>query len=145
MLANELANESQTSDKRVTTNKNDKNDKNDKEVKKKSKKKKANPTPKEILDYIRQEKLSVDPKEFFDYFTTGRDPALHWIDSKGNTVYNWKQKLRTWEKFNNDNRQGTGTKSQTECRKEKTFQQSDTKDYGSGVERGFAGKPDKDL
>lgn len=46
---------------------------------------------------------------------------------------------------NYDNKQGAGTKTQVECRKEETFQKSDDKDYGSGVERGFAGKPDKDL
>jgi hypothetical protein len=33
----------------------------------------------------------VDPVKFFDYFTEG-----NWIDSKGNPVRNWKQKLLTW-------------------------------------------------
>lgn len=32
-------------------------------------------------------------RDFFDYFETGS-----WIDSKGQKVQNWKQKLLTWEK-----------------------------------------------
>ena len=33
-------------------------------------------------------------KIFFEYFETG-----NWIDSKGNKVKNWKQKLLTWNKY----------------------------------------------
>jgi hypothetical protein len=114
-----------------------------KKVRKKMKK--ANPSLKEIIDYIKKEKLSVNPINFYKHFTAGDDKSLHWIDSEGKTVFNWKQKIRTWEGFKNDNRQGIGKSAQAERRKEETFQKSDSKNYGSGVERGFAGKPSKDL
>ena len=52
------------------------------------------PTLEEIKDYclnVRHNK--VDYQYFYDYFTEG-----NWIDSKGNKVKNWKQKIITWEK-----------------------------------------------
>lgn len=52
------------------------------------------PTLEEIKDYclnVRHNK--VDYQYFYDYFTEGK-----WIDSKGNKVKNWKQKIITWEK-----------------------------------------------
>lgn len=51
----------------------------------------APPTLEEVRAYVAEKGLSVDPQKFFDYFTVG-----HWIDSKGNPVKNWKQKLLTW-------------------------------------------------
>ena len=57
---------------------------------------KEKPTLEEIKDYclnVRHNK--VDYKKFYDYFTEG-----NWIDSKGNKVKNWKQKIITWEKTN---------------------------------------------
>lgn len=54
------------------------------------------PTLEEIKDYclnVRHNK--VDYQYFYDYFTEG-----NWIDSKGNKVKNWKQKIITWEKRN---------------------------------------------
>jgi hypothetical protein len=53
-------------------------------------------TLKEISDYIKDKNLSVDAKLFFDYFEAG-----NWIDSKGNKVKNWKQKLLTWSSHSN--------------------------------------------
>lgn len=60
------------------------------------------PTLEEVEDFCRERNSPVDPKQFFDYFSTG-----NWIDSKGNKVRNWKQKILTWEKYkqgNGDNR-----------------------------------------
>jgi len=54
-------------------------------------KREKKPTLEEIQDYIIEKELNVDAKKFFDYFETG-----NWIDSKGNKVKNWKQKLLTW-------------------------------------------------
>ena len=54
-------------------------------------KKYKRPSLEEIQDYIKEKGLRVDGKKFFDYFETG-----NWIDSKGNKVKNWKQKLLTW-------------------------------------------------
>ena len=51
------------------------------------------PTLQEIEDYCLERHSSVNPKVFFDYFETGG-----WIDSKGNKVKNWKQKIITWER-----------------------------------------------
>lgn len=62
---------------------------------------KNTPTLEEIKDYclnVRHNK--VDYKKFYDYFTEG-----NWIDSKGNKVKNWKQKVITWEKNTNDKKE----------------------------------------
>lgn len=56
--------------------------------------KKEKPTLEEIESYIQEKQLKVNGKQFFDYFETG-----NWIDSKGNKVKNWKQKLLTWNKY----------------------------------------------
>lgn len=69
--------------------------KNNKEIYKES------PTLEEIKDYclnVRHNK--VDYKKFYDYFTEG-----NWIDSKGNKVKNWKQKIITWEKNTTDKKE----------------------------------------
>lgn len=50
------------------------------------------PTLQAVIDYCKERKSSVNPKKFFDYFD-----VAGWIDSKGNPVKNWKQKLITWE------------------------------------------------
>ena len=52
------------------------------------------PTLEEIQNYITEKNLKVDGKQFYDYFTEG-----NWIDSKGNKVKNWKQKLLTWDRY----------------------------------------------
>ena len=51
------------------------------------------PTLEEIELYIDEKGLSVDAKYFYEYFESSE-----WIDSKGNPVRNWKQKLITWSK-----------------------------------------------
>lgn len=56
--------------------------------------KKEKVTLEEIENYIAEKNLNVDGKQFFDYFEEG-----NWIDSKGNKVKNWKQKLLTWNKY----------------------------------------------
>lgn len=53
------------------------------------------PTLLEIKTYCEEKKLTVDFNFFFEYFTEG-----NWIDSKGNKVKNWKQKILTWNKKN---------------------------------------------
>lgn len=66
----------------------------------KTKNKRANkdftpPTLEEIEAYCKSRNNGVDAKRFFDYFT-----AADWVDSKGNKVRNWKQKVITWETYN---------------------------------------------
>ena len=51
------------------------------------------PTLEEVTEYCKSRGNDVDPKAFFDYFDVG-----HWVDSKGQPVLNWKQKLLTWER-----------------------------------------------
>lgn len=50
------------------------------------------PTLEEIEEYCKQRNSIVNPKTFYEYFETGG-----WVDSKGNKVKNWKQKIITWE------------------------------------------------
>ncbi len=57
------------------------------------------PTLDEIKNYISQKNYRVDALTFYDYFNEG-----NWIDSKGNKVKNWKQKLITWENHNGQTR-----------------------------------------
>ena len=66
----------------------------------KSNKRFTPPTLDEIKKYIAERKSSVNAQKFYDYFNTG-----NWVDSKGNKVKNWKQKLITCEKFSDANNQ----------------------------------------
>lgn len=52
------------------------------------------PSLEEVQGYIAEKNLKVDAKKFYDYFTEG-----NWVDSKGNKVKNWKQKLQTWNGY----------------------------------------------
>lgn len=61
---------------------------------KKEKKEFVPPTLEEIKKYVLEKQLKVDSKLFYDYFTEG-----NWIDSKGNQVRNWKQKILTWNGY----------------------------------------------
>ena len=72
----------------------DKDKEEDKESKKKSKKF-APPTLEEVKAYCLERKNNVDAQKFYDYFTVS-----NWIDSNGNKVKNWKQKVITWENHN---------------------------------------------
>ena len=51
------------------------------------------PTLEEVEEYCKERNNNVDAKAFYDYFNEG-----NWIDSKGNKVKNWKQKIITWER-----------------------------------------------
>lgn len=61
------------------------------------KQRKNNPTLEEIKQYIIDKQLKVNAQQFYDYFEEG-----NWIDSKGNKVKNWKQKILTWNKYVSD-------------------------------------------
>ena len=51
------------------------------------------PTLEQIAAYVEERGSDVDPEKFFDFFDVSG-----WVDSKGNPVKSWKQKLITWEK-----------------------------------------------
>lgn len=61
-------------------------------IKENVKKKFVPPTLDEVVAYCKERKNYVDAQKFFDYFE-----ASGWVDSKGNKVKNWKQKIITWE------------------------------------------------
>lgn len=77
-------------------NEDDNDDENDNDIKKKKSKRKTftPPTLEEIEKYVLEKKLQVDSKKFYDYFTEG-----NWIDSNGNKVKSWKQKILTWSSY----------------------------------------------
>lgn len=58
------------------------------------------PTLEEVENYCKERNNNVDAKKFFDYFA-----AADWIDSKGNPVRNWKQKVITWESYASNGKQ----------------------------------------
>jgi len=72
------------------------NNKDNRGMGEEGKKKKIFIPPKleEVENYIKEKKLNINAKEFLDYFEAG-----NWIDSKGNKVKNWKQKILTWNNF----------------------------------------------
>lgn len=55
------------------------------------------PSLEEVQNYVQEKKLKVDANKFYNYFTEG-----NWIDSKGNAVKNWKQKILTWNGYSNN-------------------------------------------
>lgn len=71
--------------------------KENKENKNKEKNTFAAPTLDEIKNYISEKGLKVDAQKFYNYFSEG-----NWVDSKGNKVKNWKQKLLTWNGYMTD-------------------------------------------
>lgn len=96
----------QTDSKAEPQNRIDKN-KNSKEeiIKRESKKREKTdaakpqftpPTLEEVKAYCEERNSSVDPVQFWTYFNEGG-----WKDAKGQQVQRWKQKLLTWEKFEN--------------------------------------------
>ncbi len=94
--------ESQNLRQSNTSNNTSTNTSNKKNIKKKPF---VPPTLEEVEKYCQERKNNVDPKKFFDYFD-----ASNWVDSKGNPVRNWKQKIITWESYKGVNTDGTSTK-----------------------------------
>jgi len=54
------------------------------------------PTLTDIEQYIKDNGYSVNAKDFYKYYTVS-----NWVDSRGNKVKNWKQRIISW---NNPNR-----------------------------------------
>lgn len=49
------------------------------------------PTLQDVIDYVNEKNYSIDPVYFFSFYN-----EADWVDSKGDKVKNWKQKLITW-------------------------------------------------
>lgn len=54
------------------------------------------PSLDQLKEFHLEKKMTFDLMKFYDYFTTG-----NWIDSKGNKVTNWRQKMVSWQNKEN--------------------------------------------
>ena len=77
-------------------------DKNKKKNKKENKKVFVPPTLDEVKEYVKKRNSPVDPVKFWEFYDAGE-----WVDSKGEPVHNWKQKLITWERKDEKKKQYT--------------------------------------
>jgi hypothetical protein len=51
----------------------------------------------QVKAYAKEANLNIDCEKFYKYFTVPNpDTGKTWVDSKGNPVRNWKQKMLTW-------------------------------------------------
>lgn len=60
------------------------------------------PTLEEVKAYVQEKGYSVDAEYFYKYYS-----VANWVDSKGNHVRNWKQKLITWAKKDDEKPKNT--------------------------------------
>jgi hypothetical protein len=60
------------------------------------------PSFNEVSEYATLKGRPEIAKKFFDYFTA--DESRMWIDSKGEKVINWKQKMLTWMNYGQQSR-----------------------------------------
>lgn len=65
------------------------------------------PTLEEVKAYVDENGYAVDAEYFYKFYSEG-----NWIDSKGNPVKNWKQKLITWAKKDGADQQQPEKKKQ---------------------------------
>lgn len=79
------------------------------DIRKKNKNKRVfvPPTLEEVKAYIEENGYKVDAEYFYKFYSSG-----DWIDSKGNPVNNWKQKLITWAKKDGADQQQPQKKKQ---------------------------------
>ena len=54
------------------------------------------PTLEQVKEYAKESNLNIDSEKFYTYFTTPNDAGQTWVDSRGQKVKNWKQKMLTW-------------------------------------------------
>lgn len=88
------------------------------------------PTLQEVEEYCRERNSCVDPKRFYDYFSTQDDEGRTWIDSKGNPVRNWKQKIIVWEGSNQSQKK---TNYQEQPRRKSFIEIAEEMDREDGV------------
>jgi len=56
------------------------------------------PSLEEVSQYINEKGYSIDANKFYEFFN-----EAGWIDSKGNKVKSWKQKIITWNSYSDTN------------------------------------------
>lgn len=88
------------------------------------------PTLQEVEEYCRERNSCVDSKRFYDYFSTPDDEGRTWIDSKGNPVRNWKQKIIVWEGSNQSQKK---TNYQEQPRRKSFIEIAEEMDREDGV------------
>lgn len=80
-------------------------EKNKNRIEKEKKRKEFTPpTLEEVRKYALEKNLKVNAERFFNYFAESE-----WVDSKGNKVKNWKQKMLTWDNFSQKEEKTSGT------------------------------------
>lgn len=84
---------------------------------KRKQKKFVPPTLDEVKAYIAEKGYHVDAETFYQFYNVDQ-----WIDSNGNPVKSWKQKLITWESKDKNKDKGTQKKKQYTTAEEYTPQ-----------------------
>lgn len=90
------------------------------------------PTLEEVKAYCKSRSSSVNPARFFEYYDEGG-----WVDSKGQPVKSWKQKLLTWEHKEQKSRDAGQTANLDWRNNERSITPDDLVEYppGSGQYR----------
>lgn len=83
----------------------------------KNKKQFIPPTLEEVEKYVSDKELKVNAEQFYNYFTEG-----NWVDSKGNKVKSWKQKILTWNGY-------VGTVEKETKKSYQNYEQRDIKNF----------------
>jgi hypothetical protein len=88
----------------------------------------------DVQRYCRERENRVDPQRFFDYYTSngwkvGRNP-----------MKDWKAAVRTWERNDNDKRNGIGNAKQTGA-----FHSSAVRNYRDGADAVYDNSPGTKL
>lgn len=47
----------------------------------------------DVIEYAKLKNMIIDPRYFYEFFTES-----NWVDTEGKQVYNFKQKMQTWNK-----------------------------------------------
>lgn len=87
------ASSKQTESKQEAKQKQVTSDKDKEEDKERGVRKFIPPTLEEVVIYQKEKCPNVDANFFYEYFHESK-----WVDSKGNKVKNWKQKMISWNK-----------------------------------------------
>lgn len=88
------------------------------------------PTLHEIKAYCEERNSNVDPVAFYSFFTTPNERGEIWVDSRGNKVKNWKQKLLTWE---GHSAKSVGKKSDFMDYKQRKYTKAELNGMGSNL------------
>lgn len=117
---------------RITTDLNNKKDN-----KKREKSVFSPPTLNEVKAYIQEKGYHTDPVYFYEFFS-----ANDWKDSRGNKVKSWKQKLVTWETYQQKSNPGYLV---AESPKPSAKSQEDAKARNDAILRAVLAQRDREI